>query len=152
VPGFLGFALTDKVNELWSSESFTVAWPLRDSPKLRRLGPTGVRRLLSITESYYLLILVLALAGAIRRLVVLSRGQGPSGMELVLYTTSAGLLLAHVFVEVQGRYHLIFYPLLAIGAGYTLAELAAARPAVSRIAISQSGRTRSTVNASRTRS
>ncbi|MEM9095154.1 MAG: hypothetical protein AAGC62_09315 [Pseudomonadota bacterium] len=112
--GFVVFASTDKMRQLWGGETELLNWSLNSSPRRAQLEDLGVTRWGGlVVDGVYLGFLTAAFLGA----AVLFRRRGAVKDPirwLLIYTGLLTLALAHVFIEVGERYHLAFMPLLAL--------------------------------------
>ena len=114
--GFAVFAATDKMRELWGGETELLRWSLNTSPRHDRFKEMGLLRWGGVVvDGVYLGFLFAAFLGAARLLQRRGAVKDPIRWLLV-YTVLLALALVHVFVEVGGRYHLAFSPLLAMQA------------------------------------
>ncbi|MCI4660867.1 MAG: glycosyltransferase family 39 protein [Neomegalonema sp.] len=112
--GFAWFAMTQKMRRLWGSERELLDWSLSSS--VRRDVPQLVQARIwapVLVDGFYLAILALALAGAVRLALNGGRVQDPARWLLILGVLGM-LASAHLMLEVRERYHLAFTPMLAL--------------------------------------
>lgn len=113
VPGFLVFALTDKVGRLWEQEYGTI---VRYSLTNDSATPIDGRAVGRVVDSFYVAVLSLGLIGCVGYAARLRAQREPVGSMYVALLVVPALALAaiHMVLEVQGRYHLSFMPMLVI--------------------------------------
>ena len=108
--GFLTFALTEKVKRLWKSQNFAYFWSTFESPKSDYLESTVASTMEKLLDYFYagfLLCFILWLCSGFFR---------ESTEKIFALTPIYGFALLHIFLEVQGRYHLFVYPFILFGA------------------------------------
>jgi hypothetical protein len=113
--GFVAFAFTDKLKELWWTDVSSVELPTDLSPKQRALVDAGVIPLARrLTDSFWLF-LILTAALALIWCTASPRRRAerlPDELTCILVLPLLLLSLLHVFIEVQPRYHVPYVPLL----------------------------------------
>jgi hypothetical protein len=113
--GFVAFAFTDKLEELWGTDVSSVELPTDLSPKQRALADAGVipvaRRL---TDAFWLFLILTAAFSLIWCMASPRRRAErlPGELTCVVVLPMLLLSLLHVFIEVQPRYHIPYVPLL----------------------------------------
>ena len=131
--GFLGFAFTEKMTRLWSSEREMLQWSAE--------GPTGAAERYRdsglanwaprLVDGVYITVLVAAMIGAIR--LVMRGGAVRDPTRWVLLTVSfLTLASAHLVFEVREPHHLTFAPFLALLAPLSFARLPVTEAAAAR--------------------
>jgi hypothetical protein len=101
---------------VWSSEERTLAWTTRsprDNSLTAYLSEPLRRFALPLCDAYWILVLVLACAGAVLCAI---RRPGPGMVDVGLFV--AGVAFVLLFTEVQQRYRSVIAPALALLAGY----------------------------------
>lgn len=108
---FLSFALTGKVVRLWGGQSFAYRWSTGNTykPDLSDKVYSFVKKLL---DASYLLIIL----GFLSFLVITLVERKVNYISFFVGIAMFGYILLHLFVEVQGRYHLSMYPFMLYGA------------------------------------
>ena len=122
--GFLAFALTKKVERLWKSQDFAYFWNTAESPKLDYLESTvasTMKKLLDYFYAGFLLCFILWLCSGFFR---------ESAEKIFVLTPIYGFALLHIFLVVQGRYHLFVYPFILFGAATFLTRAGCRRNSV----------------------
>ena len=122
--GFLTFALTEKVKRLWKSQNFAYFWSTAESPKSDYLESTVASTIENLLDYFYagfLLYFILWLCSGFFR---------ESAEKIFVLTPIYGFALLHIFLEVQGRYHLFVYPFILFGAATFLTRAGCRRNSV----------------------
>lgn len=124
--GFVAFAFTDKLVELWGTDVSSVEWPTDLSPKQRALVDAGIipvaRRL---TDAFWLFLILTAALALIWCMASPRRRAErlPGELTCVVVLPMLLLSLLHVFIEVQPRYHIPYVPLLCTLSALSLPAL-----------------------------
>lgn len=113
--GFLKFALTKKIAAMWENEGYGYYWStqrINSSSAFFEFMNEHSKFIRSIYQSYYVLILFLVLVGSIFALKNINYNAS------LLMLLPLGVMGAHLFLEVQGRYAFPAMTLLIIMSAY----------------------------------
>ncbi len=113
---FAGFALSDKVVQLWGRENGLYVAASGDREVSGRLNSTIQTLALSSLDGVYRLTLLLFLVMLIREV------RRPSHL-LALGTIALLLALPHILLEVKARYHLAMTPFIVAGSALLVLDL-----------------------------
>ena len=113
---FVRFALSDKIAAMWGHDTQGLYWSLHSSPDRTRFMESGLYLLLEqVTNAFYvacLFLFVLAIP------LVMVRCEPATVFLCAIPILMLGAL--HVFIEVQGRYHVVFMPFIYAGVSWFL--------------------------------
>lgn len=126
IPGFLAFAGTDKVAQLWGRERPEIGRSIGPPERRVLVDARVLTTVVRLSDGAYRTVLVLFLVALIVQVV-------RPDQALVLGAVVLLYALPHVFIEVQPRYHLAMAPYVIAGALLCAADLVARRlPAMRR--------------------
>jgi hypothetical protein len=119
---FLKMSTGSKLSALWDGDGFSVLWSNFHNPPVQRDNIYFFYKLASIG-----MVAMLMTALFVSIIFIYIHFNGPP-KEVKVHTIllrsslSALLLLSilHIFIEVQGRYHLMTYPLIALSLGASM--------------------------------
>ena len=126
VPGFLAFAATDKVAQLWGRERPEIGRAIGPPERHVLVDARLLTSVVSLSDGAYRTVFLLFLASLIVQIIRPDRAL-IIGTVVLLYS------MPHVLIEVQPRYHLAMTPYLIAGALLCVADVASRRvPAMRR--------------------
>lgn len=125
IPGFLAFAATDKVAQLWGRERPEIGRSIGPPERHALVDARVLTTVVRLSDGAYRTVLVLMLVALIMQIIRPDRAL-ILGAVVLLYS------LPHVFIEVQARYHLAMAPYLIAGALLCVADIARRTPATRR--------------------
>ena len=131
--GFLGFALTNKLNQVWGEDAQALHWSTIRSPLRKDWNERGLATVLkNLINSYWVFLLGSAALGTVVFIRRSGRLEHEVWLRAAMLIALPCLLLAlsQIFLDVQARYHMIFMPFIALAAAYGICELMGMRLAL----------------------
>jgi hypothetical protein len=123
---FIQFALTDKINSLWGTDTHNIRWSIGESPRkeeIRKQVLVGM----GILDTVFFMIKVCGLLYLITILFNYKYyyKEHKNILNFIIIMVIPLLLLSvlHIFIEVQSRYHMPFMPFLIIITGMFIFEI-----------------------------
>ncbi len=108
VAGFMKFALTDKVSNLWRDNYYSFGWTIKESPARARIEAMAQSVIHSCLDGTYVLLIGVFVVLMAYRVFV------PRIAILWWAVPLAGFATIYLFTEVQGRYHQAMMPFILI--------------------------------------
>ena len=125
IPGFLAFAATVKVGQLWGRERPEIGRSIGPPERRRLVDARVLASVVNLSDGAYRMVFLLFLVALAVQLVRPDRAL-VLGAVVLLYA------LPHVFIEVQPRYHLTMAPYMIAGALLCVADVVRRAPAMRR--------------------
>jgi hypothetical protein len=119
---FFKMALGPKLLNLWGGDGFSVFWSSYHNPPISNNNIYFFYQLAGVGMITMLLIAIFTSITCLY-LIFINKYEISSRDTLLLWSTMTALLclsILQIFIEAQGRYHLITYPLIAISLGVSL--------------------------------